>query len=143
MKGGTEFYNRAQNIVNNAPENKAIAGWKATENQRNRFWLVDQVTNSRFAEMRTLFYKYHRLGLDQFSTDAEQARNTMNDIFPMLERVNTDNPSSVLMRFFFYAKTDEIQNFLAKTSMTDKQKIVPILAAIDVTNASKYQALLK
>jgi hypothetical protein len=47
------------------------------------------------------------------------------------------------MRFFFYAKTDEIQNFLAKTSMTDKQKIVPILAAIDVTNASKYQALLK
>jgi hypothetical protein len=67
----------------------------------------------------------------------------MNDIFPMLERVNTDNPSSVLLRFFFYAKSDEIQNFLAKTSMVDKQKIIPILAAIDVSNAAKYQALLK
>jgi hypothetical protein len=27
--------------------------------------------------------------------------------------------------------------------MVDKQKIIPILAAIDVSNAAKYQALLK
>lgn len=143
LKGGTEFYNKAQNIVNNAPEHKAIAGWKATENQRNRFWLMDQATNNRFADMRSMIYKYHRLGLDMMSTDAETARNSMNEIFPVLEKVNTENPSSQFMRFFFYAKSDEILNFLAKTPMTDKQKIVPILTVVDVSNAGKYLALLK
>ena len=143
LKGGTEFYNKALNIVNNAPEAKAINGWRATENQRNRFWLMDQATNNRFAEMRTVFYKYHRLGLDQLAIDAEAGRNTINEIFPMLEKVNIENPSSQLMRFFFYAKSDEIQNFLAKTAITEKQKIIPILTVIDVMNAGKYLALLK
>ncbi len=143
IKGGTEFYNKALNIVNNAPESKSIYGWKATENQRNRFWLIDQALNNRFSDMRTVIYKYHRLGLDLFSTDAETARTNINEIFPVLEKINSDNPSSQLLRFFFYAKADEIQNFLAKTTMADKQKIIPILTVLDVMNSGKYMALLK
>ena len=143
LKGGTEFYNKALNIVNNAPESKSIYGWKVTENQRNRFWLIDQALNNRFSDMRTVIYKYHRLGLDLFSTDAETARTNINEIFPVLEKINTDNPSSQLIRFFFYAKADEIQNFLAKTTMADKQKIIPILTVLDVMNSGKYMALLK
>lgn len=69
LKGGTEYFNRALNIANNAPENKAISGWKATENQKNRFWLIDQILNSRFAGMREVVYKYHRLGMDVLSSD--------------------------------------------------------------------------
>lgn len=143
LKGGSEFFSKAQNIVNNAPEHKSITGWKATENQRNRFWLADQLVNVRFTDMRTIYYKYHRLGLDQMTVDPELARTTINSLFPLMERINTDNPSSLLMRFFFSAKSDEIQNFLAKTSLADKQKIVPVLTVIDVTNANKYLALLK
>jgi hypothetical protein len=142
-KGGTEHYNKAMNIVNNAPESKNITGWKAMENQRNRFWMIDQVLNSRFADMRTVFYKYHRTGLDQLAVDAEAGRLAINEVFPLLEKVNTDNPSSQLMRFFFYAKSDEMIQFLAKTPMADKQKFVPILTAVDVSNAGKYLALLK
>lgn len=143
LKGGTDFFAKAQNIVNNAPEHKSITGWKATENQRNRFWLADQLTNIRFNDMHTILYKYHRLGLDQMTMDAEEARNAINSLFPVMEKLNTDNPSSVLMKFFFSAKSDEVQNFLAKSSLADKQKIVPILTVLDVTNANKYLALLK
>lgn len=143
LKGGTEHFMKAQNIVNNAPEHKAITGWKATENQRNRFWLMDQLVNVRFNDMRTVYYKYHRLGIDQLTVDEEAARTNMNEIFPLLEKINTENPSSALMRFFFYAKNDEIQNFLAKTSMPDRQRIVPILTVLDVANAGKYLLLLK
>jgi hypothetical protein len=143
LKGGSDYFAKAQNIVNNAPEQKVILGWKATENQRNRFWLIDQVLNVRFAEMRTIFYKYHRLGMDMLAIDPEEGRNTINTLFPILEQINLENPSSALMRFFFYAKTEEIQQFLAKTNMVEKQKIIPILAAIDVSNAGKYLALMK
>lgn len=143
LKGGSEFYAKAQNIVNNAPEHKLITGWKPGENQRNRYWLIDQTLNSRFSEMRTVYYNYHRLGLDLLTSDEESARTTINAIFPTLERVNADNPSSQIMRFFFYAKSDEVLNYLAKTPLADKQKFIPMLTVLDVMNAGKYLALLK
>lgn len=142
-KGGTDFFNRAQNIVNNAPENKAIVGWKAAESQKNRFWLIDQIQNNRFASMRTVFYKYHRLGLDMMSTETEQARNTMNSLFPILQQINSENPASMLMQFFIGTKSEEIRNFLTMNSLADKQKVVPMLSQIDVSNAAKYAELLK
>ena len=143
LKGGTEFYNKALNIVNNAPEYKMISGWKATESQRNRFWLADQITNNRFANMREVFYKYHRLGLDLLTIDETSARTTIDDTFNTLKKVNTENPSTLLMQFFFNAKSDEVLNYLAKSSMTDKQKLVPILSSLDVSNANKYAELLR
>jgi hypothetical protein len=47
------------------------------------------------------------------------------------------------MQFFFNAKSDEIINFLALTPMNEKQKLVPILSQLDVSNAGKYANLLK
>lgn len=143
LKGGTDYLTRAMNIANNAPEHKAINGWKATENQRNRFWLIDQMMNNRFAGMRDVVYKYHRLGLDMMTTDAEASRNTINALFPQLQQINNENPSSIWMQFFFNAKSDEIINFLALTPMNEKQKLVPILSQLDVSNAGKYANLLK
>jgi hypothetical protein len=143
LKGGNDFFSRAQNIVSNAPEQKVITGWKPGENQRNRYWLADQMMNARFSEMHTVMYNYHRLGLDQLVSDEETGRLAINAVFPMLEKINAENPSSQYLRFFFYAKGDEILNFLAKTPMADRQKIIPIVSVLDVMNAGKYSALLK
>ncbi|MBL7766093.1 MAG: DUF4835 family protein [Chitinophagaceae bacterium] len=143
FKSGTDFFSKAQNIANNAPEFKAISGWKATESQRNRFWLIDQIVNVRFAEMRDVFYKYHRQGMDLMSSDSETARNTINSLFPILQKINNENPSSMWMQFFFNAKSEELQNFLAETPMPDKQKIIQILSVLDVSNAGKYAELLR
>lgn len=143
LKGGTDFYNKALNIANNAPENKAIVGWKATESQRNRFWLIDQLHNNRFDKMRTVFYQYHRLGLDLMTTEPEQGRGTINGLIPLLKDINQENPSSMLMQFFFSAKSEELQNFVSAATMVDKQKMIPILSQLDVVNANKYIQLLK
>ncbi len=143
LKGGTEYFDRAMNISNNAPENIAISGWKGTEKQKNRFWLIDQIENNRFVNMRDVFYKYHRLGLDMMTTDAELARSTMNKLFPILQQVNIENPSSMWMQFFFNAKSEEIQNYLAKCSPAEKQSLIPIISQMDVTNAGKYAELMK
>jgi hypothetical protein len=143
LKGGTDFYNKALNIVNNAPENKIISGWKATESQRNRYWLIDQLLNSRFVNMRTVFYQYHRMGLDMLSTETEKARSTINSLFPILQQVNSDNPTSMIMQFFMNTKSEEFRNFLSGASLSDRQKIVPIISQLDVANAAKYAELLK
>lgn len=144
LKGGTDFYNKALNIVNNAPEHKNIDGWKATDrDQKNRYWLVDQIMNSRYAAMREILYKYHRLGLDLMQTDEENARININVVFPMMQIINQDNPSSVWMKFFITAKTEEIQGYVAGLNPADQKQVIPILTQIDVTNAAKYLGLMK
>lgn len=143
LKGGTDFYNKALNIANNAPENNAIVGWKATESQRNRFWLIDQLHNNRFDRMRTVFYQYHRVGLDLLTSDPELGRVNINGLIPILKEVNQENPSSMLMQFFFSSKSEEFQNFISASTMADKQKLIPILSQLDVVNANKYIQLLK
>lgn len=142
-KGGTEFFNKALNIANNAPEHKTIVGWKGSESQRNRFWLIDQILNARFIGFRDVFYKYHRLGLDVLSTNPEEARLLINGLFPVLQQINSDNPSTMLMQVFFNAKSDEIQGFISNASMADKQKLIPILSSLDIANAGKYAELMK
>lgn len=143
LRGGTEFFNKALNIVNNGPENKFIVGWKAMEGQRNRFWLSDQILNSRFSGFRDIYYKYHLQGIDLLSTEAETGRKNINTIFAPLQQINNENPSSMLLAFFFSAKNEEIRNFMQQNSTAEKQRIVPILSQIDVPNASKYGELLK
>ncbi|HEY6062625.1 MAG TPA: DUF4835 family protein, partial [Chitinophagaceae bacterium] len=41
LKGGDAYFQKAWNIVNNAPENKDIGGWKSFESLRNRYWLAE------------------------------------------------------------------------------------------------------
>jgi hypothetical protein len=46
-KGGQSFFLKAQNIVNNAPEAKNISGWRIFDGLRNRYFLVENLINSR------------------------------------------------------------------------------------------------
>jgi hypothetical protein len=144
LKGGTPYFNKALNVVNNAPENREISGWKASESKRrNRYWLVDQILSNRFSKFREAFYKYHMKGLDAMVTDPETARRTINGIFPDLKRIGQDNPSSMLMQFFFNAKSEEIIDFLRNADQADKEIIIPICSLMDVRNAQEYFKLMK
>lgn len=143
-KGGTAYYNKALNVVNNAPENREISGWKASESKRrNRYWLMDQMLSNRFSKFREALYSYHRLGLDNMISEPKKARENMNNIFFDLKRINQENPSSVLLQFFFNAKSVEIMDFLRNAPKADKDRIIPICAQIDVRNTQQYFKLLR
>ena len=49
--GGTPYYQKAQQIVNNA-QNAVEVGWKAFEGTKNRYWLVENAMNVQFAGLR-------------------------------------------------------------------------------------------
>ncbi len=144
LNGGTDYFKKAQNIVNNAPENKAIEGWKASERgQKNRYWIVDNLFNSRFAEFHNAMYLYHRLGMDKMYEKPEDARKQILACIEKLSVINKENPSSALIQVFFTAKGDEIAKIVAQCSREDKQKYIPMLSVMDVTNAQRYQQLMK
>ena len=58
--GGNNFYQIAQNIVTNAQQS-GRPGWSSLESNRNRYWLVENLTNAQINIMRKAWYRYHRL----------------------------------------------------------------------------------
>jgi hypothetical protein len=64
-KAGDQYFRRAQNIINNAPEGKSIAGWRVFDGTRNRYWLNENLINSRYNIIHDVIYSYYRAGLDK------------------------------------------------------------------------------
>ncbi len=140
--GGLNYLKRAQNIVNNAPEEgKQITGWKATEGTRNRYWLADQLLSPRFSKFSEYWYSFHRLGLDRMSQDPQEARKVILDGIATLTEINNDNPSSILMQFFFNAKTNEFVNILTQTPAPERKDYISQLSRIDVPGSARYRAI--
>ncbi|WP_118973208.1 type IX secretion system protein PorD [Taibaiella koreensis] len=140
-RGGSEYFKRAQNVVNNAPEDKLIKGWKAAENNRNRYWLIDQILNPRFDAFRPLYYSYHRKGLDLLSSKPEEGRKAILESIPVLTKINNDNPTSILMQFFFNAKANEFVNTLMQTPAADRKDYIDQLSKMDVPNTARYRGI--
>src|SRR5688572_17914749 len=74
LRGGDPYFQKAWNIVNNAPENREIGGWKSFDGVRNRYWLAENLNNNRFALVHDALYAYYRSGMDQFYANEEAGR---------------------------------------------------------------------
>lgn len=140
-QGGIPWFKKAQHVVQNAPEQGAsIPGWKATEPD-GRYWLIDQALSPRFKPLRDFWYAYHREGLDQMFEDPEKAGKTILEGLVKLRQLHQDNPGSILLQFFFNAKSDEITSILAQQPREQRGIYITMLQQMDVPNAQKYQAL--
>ena len=62
QRGGDPYFQKAQNIVNNAPEGRSISGWKAFDGTRNRYWLVENMLNSRYTIIHDVYYTLLQAG---------------------------------------------------------------------------------
>ena len=141
-EGGSTMLKKAQNIVSNAPEyGKTIAGWKAFEDKHNRYWFIDQLLSPRFTTFRSYWYTMHREGLDvMFNKPAEGQAKVLAGI-NTINQLQKDNPGSVLIQFFFNAKSDELTRIVAQVPPADRTKYINILSQADVTNATRYNSL--
>ncbi|MCW3463294.1 type IX secretion system protein PorD [Chitinophaga nivalis] len=140
-RGGDVYFRKALNIVNNAPEGKDVAGWKAFEGQRNRYWLQDNLLNAKFLNFHDVMYQYHRLGLDKMYEDVNKGRSTIMNCLNLLYAIHQDIPNSMLMQTFFSAKSDELQKVFSKAMPQEKTRAAELLSQLDVPNAQKYQQM--
>ena len=86
-RGGDPYFIKAQNIVNNAPDGRGISGWKAFDGVRNRYWLVENMTNSRYTIMHDVYYNYYRLGMDKLYEDENAARAEVMNVLNLLNTI--------------------------------------------------------
>jgi Domain of unknown function (DUF4835) len=142
-RGGDLFFQKAQNIVNNAPEGRGISGWRLFDGQRNRYWLVENMLNSRYSLMHDVYYNYYRLGMDKLYEDENAARAELLNVLNLLNTFATENPNKMISQFFFQGKSTELIKIFSKALPPDKARASELLQKLDLTNAAKYQAELK
>lgn len=140
-RGGDPYFQKAQYIVNNAPEGGDISGWKAFEGLRNRFKLVQGFTDSRFNLMHDAIYAYYRSGFDKFYDNETEGRNGILNALSFLNTINTENPGSMVLQFFFQGKSNELLKIFSKAENDLKTRAKDYLVKLDLTNANAYKEL--
>lgn len=139
-EGGTEFFQKAQAIVNNS-QNARERGWKAFESERNRYWLIENVLNNSYSSFRTCMYNYHRMGLDMMSERVEEGRANIANSLRDIQKVFRRRPSTYILQMFFDAKANELANIFSKSYPDERNRIMAILNEVDPSNAGTYEKI--
>lgn len=143
LRGGDAYFQKAQNIVNNAPDGRDIVGWRAFDGQRNRYWLMENLTNSRYALVHDAMYSYYRLGMDNMYDNETEARNAIMNTLNLLNNVNNEAPNSMIIQFFFLGKSNELVRLFRKAPADERSRALEILTKLDVSNANSYKQELR
>ena len=142
LRGGTPFFNEAQQIVTNA-QSSGGEGWQSNEtNKRNRFWLVDNVLQELFSPLRVSLFEYHRNGLDQLYANKTNAIAAVYSSLEPLSQVVANRPNSVNILNYIQAKSTEIKNMYTDATTDQKTQMVDLLKKLDPVNTSNYQEIL-
>jgi hypothetical protein len=143
LRGGDPYFKKAQAIVTNAPEGRDITGWKAFDGLRNRYWLMENLTNNRYSQVHDAIYNYYRLGLDFMYENEGEARNAVMNTLNALNTLNNDIPNTMIVQFFFQGKSNELVKIFKKAPPEQKSRAREILSRVDISNANTYKQELK
>lgn len=143
-EGGTEFFQKAQTIVNNA-QGSQNKGWKAYEAPKrdNRYFLIKDILNSRNSSARRAMYRYHRQGLDIMSTKFEAGRTEVAESLRYFQKVHRLDPNLFFLKIILDAKSRELIKIFAGSTATEKTKVAKILKEIDPGRIKDYEQLTK
>ena len=141
MYGGTPFFGKAENIVN-AALSAGYAGWKSFESQKNRYWLVENLSNPAYQPIRKFMYEYHRLGLDQMYDDSQKGRAAILKSMDYLAEIKDGWPNLFFLQLIMDAKRDEFINVFSEGSSTEKTRAMNILKKLDPSQSSRYDEIM-
>ncbi len=142
LLGGTEFFKKAEKIVNNMQGAKE-KGWKAFESTKNRYWLVHNLLDKKYTPLRECMYKYHRLGMDIMADKPEEGRRIIAENLQLIRKVYRVQPGNMLVKLFYDAKSQELISIFKEAMPDEKARVINILKETDPSNASNYEKIRK
>jgi len=141
--GGSSHFNSALSIFEIA-QNIGAQGWgRSIGAQRNRFGLINDLTNPSYRDLRSAYYRYHRLGLDQFTQQEELARNEIIEALDLIRENKRVTSNNYLFDLFFSTKYLEIVASLRDASPSTRTAAYNILRDVDPANTSEYRRLIE
>ncbi|WP_298425616.1 DUF4835 family protein [uncultured Kordia sp.] len=140
LRGGSEYYAQAQQIVNLA-QPTSFLGWKEADGNRTRWLLLDNLLNNTHKEYRTVMYNYHRVGMDLMADDTRAAKGTIAKSLEIFKALNNRRPNSFLLQTFFDAKAEEIQSIYSGGPKVNVVRLVETLNRVAPFHATKWEKI--
>jgi hypothetical protein len=142
LNGGNPYFEAALNVVN-AAQSSGYKGWSSSEGTKNRYWLLENITNPSYSGVRNFYYEYHRQGLDIMYEEPEKGREAIFNSLSYLQQVKQSRPSLLILQIIADSKRDEFVNVFSEGVATQKSNAVKILNEIDPSNAMTYQKIIQ
>jgi hypothetical protein len=140
--GGTPHFQRALQVVNNAQSSNR-PGWQSVGSIRNRYWLVENLINPQFTDVRKSSYTYHRLGLDTFDKNPDQSREIILKGLKDVKKARDINPNAILIVSFFDTKAKELANIFSEGQLPIRREAYELITTMDPTNRVNYDKIIK
>lgn len=142
--GGEEVLQKCVYLVNNA-QSLDFIGWKAFENGRNRFAIINDYMEPAMKPFRQLQYDYYRKGLDEMATNAERGRtNITTALEEGLKKAHEDRPLSTLPAIWTDYKKEELANiYQGKGTQKEKENVYDILFSINASQNTSWEKIKK
>lgn len=139
--GGTEVLQRCMNLANNA-QDLGFTGWKAFEDSRNRFAIINDYLDEVMKPFRQLQYDYYRKGLDEMATNAERGRTNISEALENLKQAHQDKPLSILPQIWTDYKRDELANiYKGKGTQKEKDHVYELLFSINASQSNAWEKI--
>ncbi len=139
--GGTVYWKKAQEIVNQAQITRENAWSSNASGQKNRYWVIENTLQPAYKGIRDCMYAYCMNGLDVMYQKPEDGRSEVYKALELLKPVAQSRVGSYVMMVFFNAKRDEIINIFKSASPEEKTKVMELLAILDPTGTTRYQKI--
>lgn len=141
-KGGEDILQRCMNLTNNA-QDLDFPGWKAFDNSRNRFAIINDYLDGAMSPFRQLQYDYYRKGLDEMATNVERGRTEISTaIEEHLKKAHQDRPMSLLPQIWTDYKKDELSNiYKGKGTQKEKETVYDILFSINASQSNAWDKI--
>ncbi|MEG1643453.1 MAG: DUF4835 family protein [Bacteroidales bacterium] len=139
-KGGDSFFKAAEKVVAMG-QGSQEGGWKAFDSNRNRSAVITDFTEERMSTFRDMWYKYHRLGLDEMAVSPDKGRKVITESLKSVKDIYNTNSMSVLLPIFSDSKLDELVNIYSEAPQSEREEIYKMLYDIYPTEGQRLQKL--
>lgn len=139
--GGTEYYRRAQAILDVAQSTGALGWTPGTGTRRNRYFLINGVINPSHESFRRAIYRYHRLGLDTFTQNPIAARTSVMQSLRLIQESRRQTTDDYLFDIFFSTKSRELTSIFIDSDATQRLDAFMLLSELDSGRLTEYERL--
>ncbi len=137
---GTKYFEIANNITIQA-QGTGIRGWTQADGNNNRFILITDLISNTFNPIRLGWHAYHAVGLDGMIDNEKEGKENIKKAIIDLCEIQKVRPNSYLIRIFFEAKADEIQQIFSGGFPMNISDLKEVLNNASPINASRWNNL--
>lgn len=134
LNGGKPFFDQAMNIAN-AAQMLNTSGWEAFQYKNNRYDIATALTDESLQEFHNIWYNYHRIALDQMSSNPQRSRIRVVELINELKKLQSLRASSALFAIFGEAKLDEVVRICSECTPEEKREVYKALQSMFPTKS--------